>query len=62
MTDRTEYQKAYMREWRAKRKAALPPPREKVLEDALNAIVAKLKGNEKPLAVEIRKLAEEGLG
>jgi hypothetical protein len=28
---------------------------------ALHAILAKLKGNDKPLAVELRALAEDGL-
>lgn len=39
------------------RKAAEPAR----MRDALERIIARLEGNEKPLAVEIRQIAREGL-
>lgn len=51
----------YMREYMAKRR----PPSQKQLAEkraaGLRAILAKLDGNDKALAVELRKLAEEAL-
>ena len=100
---RTEYQKLYMREWRAKRKAEKGPSPLEVaqarvaeleakcaafegwtidfqgeiealhetlndrvewagkLQDGLTMIVTRLAGNDKPLAVELRKIAEGAL-
>ncbi len=37
-------------------------PRFAAAHDALERIIARLDGNDKPLAVEIRKIAQEALG
>ena len=54
---RNEYMRAYM--------ASRRPPSQKQLAEkraaGLNAILEKLKGNDKALAVELRKLAAEAL-
>lgn len=52
MTTNAEHQRAY-RERRQQRFERM--------SSSLSAILAKLDGNDKPLAVEIRKIAEEGL-
>ena len=55
--DKAAYQLDYMR----RRRAGEPTSRVARLEKGLNAILEKLKGNDKTLAVELRKIAEEAL-
>jgi hypothetical protein len=52
---------AYMRDYMARQRAKKPASRVNRMDTALREILTKLEGNEKPMAVEIRRIATEAL-